>query len=161
MSRRKAKTNSTGIVGMLIIFLFIISSCSPDKKEAESRLDKSHLTTQTKAATTQTETVAPSTLYSNAVEKKVDTPKEIGGGSKGEATSNAPKATSKPSNVASGSSKPRTATSPQTKEQKKTTSSRKQPSSASGSCPCSSSRNCFGPRGGRYCIASGGNKRYR
>lgn len=49
-----------------------------------------------------------------------------------------------------------------------TTSSRQR--SASGtrwngysddSCPCSSSRNCFGPRGGRYCITSGGNKRYR
>ncbi|WP_102788947.1 SH3 domain-containing protein [Stenotrophomonas bentonitica] len=33
-------------------------------------------------------------------------------------------------------------------------------SSGSG-CPCSSSNNCFGPRGGRYCITSGGNKRYR
>lgn len=29
------------------------------------------------------------------------------------------------------------------------------------SCPCSSSSNCIGPRGGRYCITSGGNKRYR
>lgn len=28
-------------------------------------------------------------------------------------------------------------------------------------CPCSGSANCFGPRGGRYCITSGGNKRYR
>jgi len=28
-------------------------------------------------------------------------------------------------------------------------------------CPCSSSANCYGPRGGRYCITSGGNKRYR
>lgn len=28
-------------------------------------------------------------------------------------------------------------------------------------CPCSSSNNCYGPRGGRYCITSGGNKRYR
>jgi hypothetical protein len=28
-------------------------------------------------------------------------------------------------------------------------------------CPCSGSRNCIGPRGGRYCITSGGNKRYR
>lgn len=31
----------------------------------------------------------------------------------------------------------------------------------SDNCPCSTSRNCFGPRGGRYCITSGGNKRYR
>jgi len=29
------------------------------------------------------------------------------------------------------------------------------------SCPCSSSSNCYGPRGGRYCITSGGNKLYR
>ena len=28
------------------------------------------------------------------------------------------------------------------------------------SCPCSGSRICIGPRGGRYCITSGGNKRY-
>ena len=28
-------------------------------------------------------------------------------------------------------------------------------------CPCSRSANCIGPRGGRYCITSGGNKRYR
>ncbi|WP_415817157.1 SH3 domain-containing protein [Bordetella tumbae] len=34
-------------------------------------------------------------------------------------------------------------------------------STYSGGCPCSSSSNCFGPRGGRYCITSGGNKRYR
>ena len=30
-----------------------------------------------------------------------------------------------------------------------------------GSCPCSSTMNCIGPRGGRYCITSGGKKRYR
>jgi hypothetical protein len=29
-----------------------------------------------------------------------------------------------------------------------------------GSCPCSGARVCVGPRGGRYCITSGGNKRY-
>ena len=28
------------------------------------------------------------------------------------------------------------------------------------SCPCSSGNICIGPRGGRYCITSGGNKRY-
>jgi hypothetical protein len=28
------------------------------------------------------------------------------------------------------------------------------------SCPCSGSRVCVGPRGGRFCITSGGNKRY-
>ena len=27
-------------------------------------------------------------------------------------------------------------------------------------CPCSGRRICIGPRGGRYCITSGGNKRY-
>lgn len=30
----------------------------------------------------------------------------------------------------------------------------------SGSCPCSGNSVCIGPRGGRYCITSGGNKRY-
>jgi hypothetical protein len=29
-----------------------------------------------------------------------------------------------------------------------------------GNCPCSGSNICIGPRGGRYCITSGGNKRY-
>lgn len=29
-----------------------------------------------------------------------------------------------------------------------------------GECPCSGSNICIGPRGGRYCITSGGNKRY-
>lgn len=28
------------------------------------------------------------------------------------------------------------------------------------SCPCSGNNICIGPRGGRYCITSGGNKRY-
>lgn len=30
----------------------------------------------------------------------------------------------------------------------------------SGGCPCGSGHVCVGPRGGRYCITSGGNKRY-
>lgn len=29
-----------------------------------------------------------------------------------------------------------------------------------GTCPCSGRNVCVGPRGGRYCITSGGNKRY-
>lgn len=29
-----------------------------------------------------------------------------------------------------------------------------------GGCPCSGPQVCIGPRGGRYCITSGGNKRY-
>ena len=29
-----------------------------------------------------------------------------------------------------------------------------------GSCPCNGGTVCIGPRGGRYCITSGGNKRY-
>lgn len=32
--------------------------------------------------------------------------------------------------------------------------------SSTGSCPCNGSNVCVGPRGGRYCITSGGNKRY-
>jgi|SRR5690625_230928 len=41
------------------------------------------------------------------------------------------------------------------------TTPKPRPSSRAYSCPCSSSSNCYGPRGGRYCITSGGNKRYR
>ena len=29
-----------------------------------------------------------------------------------------------------------------------------------GSCPCGTGSACYGPRGGRYCYTSGGNKRY-
>ena len=29
-----------------------------------------------------------------------------------------------------------------------------------GECSCRSGKVCIGPRGGRYCITSGGNKRY-
>lgn len=29
-----------------------------------------------------------------------------------------------------------------------------------GSCPCNGGDVCIGPRGGRYCITCGGNKRY-
>jgi hypothetical protein len=29
-----------------------------------------------------------------------------------------------------------------------------------GECPCNGGKVCVGPRGGRYCITSGGNKRY-
>lgn len=42
----------------------------------------------------------------------------------------------------------------------KSRSSRPSRSYDSGACPCSGSRVCIGPRGGRYCITSGGNKRY-
>lgn len=37
---------------------------------------------------------------------------------------------------------------------------RPQPNYIDGTCPCSGNRVCIGPRGGRYCITSGGNKRY-
>jgi len=37
---------------------------------------------------------------------------------------------------------------------------RKQTPEYGSSCPCSSGSVCIGPRGGRYCITSGGNKRY-
>jgi len=30
----------------------------------------------------------------------------------------------------------------------------------SGECPCNGGNVCVGPRGGRYCITSSGNKRY-
>lgn len=36
----------------------------------------------------------------------------------------------------------------------------KRSSSFQSGCPCSGSKVCIGPRGGRYCITSGGNKRY-
>jgi hypothetical protein len=38
--------------------------------------------------------------------------------------------------------------------------SRNEGSYFSDGCPCSGSQICIGPRGGRYCITSGGNKRY-
>lgn len=32
--------------------------------------------------------------------------------------------------------------------------------SATSSCPCSGTKYCVGPRGGSYCITSGGKKQY-
>ncbi|WP_447753279.1 SH3 domain-containing protein [Sphingopyxis fribergensis] len=43
---------------------------------------------------------------------------------------------------------------------KKPKSSKRRSSSTQSGCPCSGSQICIGPRGGRYCITSGGNKRY-
>lgn len=67
-----------------------------------------------------------------------------------------------------GSSKP--STSRKSSARKKTTykkrssTKRKKKRSSggysSGNCPCSGYNVCIGPRGGRYCITSGGNKRY-
>lgn len=39
-------------------------------------------------------------------------------------------------------------------------SKERSPADAGGSCSCSGSRVCIGPRGRRYCITSGGKKRY-
>ena len=50
---------------------------------------------------------------------------------------------------------------PSTKKVSKKTSKSTQSYSYGGSCPCSGVFNCTGPRGGQYCITSGGNKRYR
>ncbi|MBB4098008.1 SH3 domain-containing protein [Sphingomonas kyeonggiensis] len=41
-----------------------------------------------------------------------------------------------------------------------TRASRPRSPSSGGTCPCGSGSVCVGPRGGRYCITSGGNKRY-
>lgn len=55
--------------------------------------------------------------------------------------------------------------SPPKKARKSSHSAKSRRSSSSGiysggSCPCSGGSVCIGPRGGRYCITSGGNKRY-
>ncbi|WP_414712474.1 SH3 domain-containing protein [Sphingobium sp.] len=52
-----------------------------------------------------------------------------------------------------------------TKRKSRSSRSRKGRSGGSGyysgsGCPCSGGTVCIGPRGGRYCITSGGNKRY-
>ena len=47
-----------------------------------------------------------------------------------------------------------------TKNAKGRSTKSKQRAYDGGSCPCSGSNVCIGPRGGRYCITSGGNKRY-
>lgn len=38
--------------------------------------------------------------------------------------------------------------------------SRRSSFASSGSCPCGSGHICIGPRGGRFCMTSGGNKEY-
>lgn len=55
----------------------------------------------------------------------------------------------------------------QTSAKPKASSAKTQPvkkqvvNSYSGSCPCSGSYNCTGPRGGKYCYTNSGTKRYR
>jgi hypothetical protein len=52
-------------------------------------------------------------------------------------------------------------TAPETRSRRSSWSRpRRSGGSSAGGCPCSSGRVCIGPRGGRYCITSGGNKRY-
>jgi len=45
-------------------------------------------------------------------------------------------------------------------KQKSFAAKKRSPGFSSGVCPCSGNHVCIGPRGGRYCITSGGNKRY-
>lgn len=46
------------------------------------------------------------------------------------------------------------------KGQSSTAPSKNLSTSPSSGCPCGGGNVCVGPRGGRYCITSGGNKRY-
>jgi hypothetical protein len=47
-----------------------------------------------------------------------------------------------------------------TKSRRSRTGRKARYQSGGSGCPCSGSLVCIGPRGGRYCITSGGNKRY-
>jgi Protein of unknown function (DUF4236)/Bacterial SH3 domain len=49
---------------------------------------------------------------------------------------------------------------PKSRSSRSKSSKRRSSGYLDGSCPCSGSNVCIGPRGGRYCITSGGNKRY-
>lgn len=70
-----------------------------------------------------------------------------------------------PSSVSAGTRVTRVSKSHRTKS-KRTSRNRAHPNASGGGqyfgsgCPCSGNRICIGPRGGRYCITSGGNKRY-
>lgn len=59
-------------------------------------------------------------------------------------------------------SRPRTKQSASSGRKRSSTKRQRRSSRSYGSdgCPCSGSKICIGPRGGRYCITSGGNKRY-
>lgn len=46
------------------------------------------------------------------------------------------------------------------RRKKRRTSSGRERGVTDGPCPCNGGDVCVGPRGGRYCITSGGNKRY-
>lgn len=69
------------------------------------------------------------------------------------------------SNSASSSYKRNSSSTRKKASTRKKSSTKKRKKNSGGgysaaSCPCSGGQVCIGPRGGRYCITSGGNKRY-
>jgi hypothetical protein len=133
-----------GVFALFIIF--VIGSCSNGKKEAKS--DSQNRATVSRSAvepSRPTET-QPTALYSNPARLSEAT------------TSNAAATPTKNKSPVTKSNSSAKASKPGSKQ---TTRPSQKRSYAAGPCPCSRALNCVGPRGGRYCITSGGNKRYR
>lgn len=124
--------------------VFVISSCNKSDKTPKPAEPERPAVTRVAQEQPKMEQSRPAALYSAAApasnQATVSTP-PVG-----------KSATTAKNGRSGASSKPR---------KKQTTRQGQKQTYGAGPCPCSRSLNCVGPRGGRYCITSGGNKRYR
>lgn len=124
--------------------IFVISSCNKSEKTPKPAEPERPAVTRVAQEQPKVEQSRPAALYSAATPASKPVPV---------ITPPVDKSATAAKNTRSGaSSKPR---------KKQETRRSEKRTYAAGPCPCSRSLNCVGPRGGRYCITSGGNKRYR
>lgn len=132
-----------GVFALFIIF--VIGSCSNGKKEAKSDSQHRATVSRSTAEPSRPTEAQPTALYSSPARLSEATTTS---------TASTPTKNKFPVAKSSSSAKASKPGSKQTRPSQKRTY-------AAGPCPCSRALNCVGPRGGRYCITSGGNKRDR
>lgn len=143
MARRQTKTPGWGFGILALLLIFVINSCGSGNKEAKPDHQINAVVERPAVETAKAAEPQPAKLYSSAASSSTPARNSVG-----------------PSK--SYSSTPRSSVSTKQAKPKRETKRQSQKRSyADGTCPCSRALNCVGPRGGRYCITSGGNKRYR
>lgn len=143
MARRKTKTPGWGFGVLALLLIFVINSCSSGKKEAKPDHHINAVVERPAVEVKKAAELQPGTLYSSA------------------ATSSTPASNTVASSKSYSSTPKSSASRKHAKPKRETKRPSQKRSYADGTCPCSRTFNCVGPRGGRYCITSGGNKRYR
>lgn len=147
MARKRRNKTGSGYGALFLIVLLIIGSCSTNKKnsslETEQKPAQTSKTVQTSTASVQKPNT--SALYGSVAP---EFPMTVSKNDTEQVKANTARAKSHQLRKSN----------PERKNRKRRGAEK---SYAAGPCPCSSNSNCVGPRGGRYCITSGGNKRYR